>query len=1100
LISQLKTHYPGVPPLPSRTLASNELDKFARIVKSNPTENELRNAAEEIAKWSDEAITTAKERYATFLMTADQGAGPDAEHKNRVAVEMRKFEKWFQGVAHHDIPASSDDFKNELQKFEHLLEALFLEYFQIEPRVRQLAEKSDPCKEDLALLRGMLAKTSLADYFFQSALSHKWLNLLREDDIFKKPVGVVEHENGAISCPFWPQAQFLIRLAEQEPKTVSEILMEVGDTENSRVHQELVEIALKLPSTLIIEFSKKASKWIKDQYHSITSLPLRLAEFAAKLAKEGELRAAFQLADGIFDVKIDEAKYKNQHKTIRYSRPPESEAYVEDWYYREMLKICDPLFQLAPIDFIDLLCSKLSKAIWLEHKIRGNADLGTDYTYIIRPAIEESDQNHGTDRLKDSLIDHIRDLTVTLVHNGMPLDDILQIFHKCKYPIFRRLELHLLCQFAETNIDHISDWISQSNNFDDIHIHHEYFKLLSKGFGLVSADLQKNYLDWVSAGPDTKDYKEWFLQKTGAEPKEDQIQSHIAIWKLRHYAPIVSFLNTEHKAIYDTLLKDYPMDEHPDYLTYSKGWTGPTSPIDDKQLGQMSIAEVIEYLAEWKPAPGHFTPSPEGLGRFLKEDVRLRAEEYSDICDTLQPRSLRPVYIFYLFMGFGDAIKDSKILAWPKIMHLSHQLAFDDQLPEPVKSIDEFETGWVAVRKEVARLLSDALPKPNLIPFKLRESIWIIIEKLSHEEEPTLDYETKYGGSNTSPVDMSINTARGVAAHAVFQYLLWVDFNVNDGIDPKMQSHSIPPEAMPTLTRLLDSSLEPSVTIRSVVTWYLCYLAHLDLNWTRNHLDIMVPIEADQRRFRDAAFEGYFSFNNPNGLLFKNLREFFERAFDWANYPNEDDRMHRPRLNYVDHLLVYYWWGIDPLDNQNCLIKKIFEFGNVKLRAHAINSAGRSLETLLPIVPDGFDALERLQQLLDWRLLQISHLTIPPDEVVAELRPFGWWFTYGQMDRQWLLDRLFQVLTKTNGIIEWTHKVLERLVEFIQLDPLKVAQILNVILRADPSPWNIDYWHKQLSALFEGIKNTGNQDAWKICVDIINFLAERGSRSFGSLL
>lgn len=290
------------------------------------------------------------------------------------------------------------------------------------------------------------------------------------------------------------------------------------------------------------------------------------------------------------------------------------------------------------------------------------------------------------------------------------------------------------------------------------------------------------------------------------------------------------------------------------------------------------------------------------------------------------------------------------------------------------------------------------------------------------------------------------------------------------------------------------------MTIRSVVGWYIPWLAFLDLDYTQSKLDLIIPKDTEPIRFRDAAFEGYFSFNRPDGFLFKNLKTFFIRAFDWANESKSEESFHRPKQHYVEHLAVYYWWGIDPLSDGNCLIKKIFTIGNVKLRSHSIEFIGRSLETLLPVDPEGSEALKRLQELLEWRLKNIGESVLERIEIQEELKEFGWWFTYAQMDKKWLLDRLFDILSMTDGQIEWTHEVLKRLIDFVLVDPLKVARVIEMIIKADHSPWNVEYWKDHLSSLFSAIKDSNDEDAWDICKAVINFIGELGFRGFRSFL
>lgn len=1100
LIQQLHQAFPDIPSYDSQGRAYEKVAELSTLYQQNPTDKELRDKVAELDKYYSNSQMSRRQRLAAIIETINQGRSPSDEDKNRAAKALDEYRIWLTKVAHHGESVGQDEFRRKLDWFETILEILISGYFDVERHVRQLMDEPAPSPDDLHQLQQLFLRSAVIEFFFRNTSNAAWLPLLSQAGYFSRPIDIVTHPDGAISCPSWPQSVYLTKCASTAAQQVADIISKVEDTANARVHQELVEVALKLPSELIVSFSKKAKNWIRDKYHTITLLPTRLGELAAKLAAENQADAAFEVADTILDVWLDEKKYEHQKKSVGFDLPPDAEAFVEDWHYDRLLGAVSLLGEEDPNRFLHLLCNKLSKIIRLEHKARGNPDETTDYTYIARPAIEENEQNSGTDRLKDSLINHLRDASVKFVRNGTPMTEVLEVLREQKYPVFRRIELYLLTEFPETSIEEIERWISNKNNFDDTPIHHEFYILLNRAFGLTRTETQRVYLDWVVAGPDQDLYKQQIEKETGNPPSGEQVQAYSARWRLRRYAPVVSFLKGSDEELYSTLVGSVQIEEHPEFVTFSKSWVGPTSPMDAKQLGEMEVKEVLGYLSSWQPPKEHYAPSPEGLGRFLKDDVRARASEYSALIDRIDIYSIRPVYLYYLFSGLEDGVKDSKLLEWPHVLSLAQAIVLASNLPEPEKLVDDFETGWGGVRKEIASLLSQALRRPNIVPYDLRESVRKILEPLCRDSEPSLDYEAQYGGSNMSPVDMSINTVRGEATHAFFQYLLWVDQYVNDGKEPEIQTHSIPDEAMPLLVRLMDPAQEPTVTIRSVVAWYLQYLAFLDLNWTRAQLDSIFPEKVEQRALRDAAFEGYFSFNQPNGYLFRNLRPLFEHALNWANTAESEDGFHRSRQNYVDHLLSFYWWGIDPLDSEDCLIRKVFESGNAKLRVHAIESAGRSLERLLPIVPGGPEALNRLQQLFDWRIAGISSAGLPESEVVDELREFGWWFTYAQMDQAWLLSRLLDVLRLTKGRLEWTHKVLERLSQFVEIDTLKSAQAVDLIVRGDPAAWNIEYWKEHLDRLFDKIKSTQNHEAWQICVATIHFLGEQGYRSFGDLL
>lgn len=1089
--------------VPTLTVKKDSIDiveKLKELITRYQDNPELAKSYEWISEISiliDQSSFSHRFRLGELFDKCDQ-AGLSAQEKERSAKNLHEIYTWFVNVCHHREKPSIKKVLIQINRLELILEVLFRPYFEIEPEIEKLIEIDNPSKKHLNNLKSLLIKRAFIEYWFRNLENYKWLPLLKDASFFSKPIDIITHEDGCISCPSWPQASYLLKCVDSNPDLVCEIIESVEDTENARVHQELVEIALKLPGSLLNTFAGRAKNWIRDRYHTITLLPIRLAELAAKLATDGEISTALSMTDTILDVRIDDEKYKQQEKRLGYRLPPEADAFVDDWHYERLLKTIRPaIIKVAAFDYLSLICQKLSKAIRIEHKVKGDKEATVDYTYISRPAIEDHEQNTRTDRLKDHLIDYIRDISFQIVQESGSIDDILSCLRQYRYPVFLRLELYLLTEFPELGKTHIAAMLQNDELFSRQGINHEFHRLLEKAFGNATPEIQKVYYDWIASGPNIERYKATFAEN---EPSPEQIESYVALWKLRQYHPIKSCLNNEQEIICTQLEEKYEIEEHPEFDPYRTSWVGPTSPLNAKELSQQTVKEVINYLKEWTPSGGHRSPSPEGLGRFFKDDVRNRAIEYSQIADTIDLKELRPVYIYYYYTGLEESLKNKTVIDWPGITKLSEFIVTNNELPEPVKSGDDFETGWRGVRNQVARLFSEGLISANTIPFNLREKVWNIIKRLCEDSDPTLEYEAEYGGSNMSPVDMSINTVRGNAVHGLFHYLIWVDENANIGISDKDKKHSIPTEAFPVLERLFDIIKEPTLTIRSVIGWYIQWLAFLDLNYIQSKLDIMIPQDTELIQYRNACFEGYFSFNHPNRFLFKNLKPFFVGAFDWSNVSETEESIPRPKQNYVTHLATYYWWGIDDFGNDDCVTKKIFNEGNVKLRAYLIETIGRSLETLLPVIPGGPEALQRLVEMLNWRLSELEDSNIAIEQKSEEMKEFGWWFTYAQMDMKWLLDTLLKVLSITNGQIEWTHEVLKRLKDFNDIDTLKVAKATDLIVRADPAPWNIEYWQEHLCNIFESIKHSNNKDAWEVCKTTINFLGERGYRLYGKYL
>jgi hypothetical protein len=1100
LIDKLQRSFPGVPSTVPQSLASSVVADYVAFLDSHPTPEERAAKDAELRAWNDIARATSTQRNELLLETADQGASHDKATKSAAARDLRRYDKWLNGVAHHHISTTKEEFVVNLQRFEAVLEVLLFDYFDVEARVSTYIETTEPSAADGEELRYLLAKSSLQVFFFRTVKNPKWLPILRDAGFFALPVDILKHPDGAVSCPSWPQTEYLKECAADQPEDITAILLAAPITDNARVQQEFVEVALQLPAQNAAQLVPKAKKWIQGPYHTITNLPLKLAELVAKLAMEGQSSSAFTLAKAILDVRVDEKELLRQEKALGYSFPPKPDSYVREYVYKEMLSKCRVGLEAADSDrYLALLCEMLNKALRLEAKFRkGENERDIDYTYITRPAIEDADES-SSDPVVDILITAIRNAMQRMVDGGTSIETITAMLRGYKFPIFRRLEFYLLSGNAKAALPQLPEIFRQVEFFGDEPWKHEFNLLLEAGFDKVSLEDRTPYLDWINKGPDLVEVRESIQSVRHREMTNEEEVEFVERWKLRQLTPVRSGLDETRSRELDALEQKYGPRESD--LAFKKGttWVGPTSPLDAEQLSLMMPKQVIEYLTSWRPSSDHYSPSPEGLGRFLGDDVAARSKEYAELLEANLATTIRPVYLFYIFHGLEAAVKNVLDLNWENILNLSDAIVYADGLPEPDKSSDGFETGWKGVQKQIASLVSEAMQRHDGPPFQHRDRIWKLLNKLSELQDPDLAFEAQYGGTNMSPVDMSVNTGRGEAAHAVFRYALWVDRCLNRGKVEAEQNHTLPPELLPVLERFLDPHQEPTLTIRAVVGWYIQSLVFLDLEWTVKKLPLILPTEESGVALREAALEGYFAFNQPNGFLLRNIRPLFELGLGWALSNPGEKTFHDARGRCLEHILNFYWWGIEPLHGEGSLVARLFA-GPVNVRAKAIDFIGRTMKRLHPVAKGGPEALSRLSELIQWRIQECRAGKHPQNELAEELREFGWWFTYSNQDKQWLIDTLNQVLELTGGTLEWSHGVLERLEDFAADFPEETARAVSLIIRGDASPWNLDYWSPRLRKLFEALIKSGNQKAVDSMEGALHYLGENGVRDFRDLI
>src|SRR5438093_6842178 len=88
------------------------------------------------------------------------------------------------------------------------------------------------------------------EYFFNQLQSPAWIRPLLEEGFLKQPPAPELVDGGRyIRFPFWPESQYLVRMAAKAPELVITTVQSI-ETDNPRVQEDIVNIALQVPARL----------------------------------------------------------------------------------------------------------------------------------------------------------------------------------------------------------------------------------------------------------------------------------------------------------------------------------------------------------------------------------------------------------------------------------------------------------------------------------------------------------------------------------------------------------------------------------------------------------------------------------------------------------------------------------------------------------------------------------------------------------------------------------------------------------------------------------------------------------------------------------
>jgi hypothetical protein len=929
------------------------------------------------------------------------------------------------------------------------------------------------------------------EYFFSQLSSPDWIMPLKEAGMFNAPPEPVR-EGQYITFSNWPESEYLARMAERAPEIVAEVALQIPDTENTRVNDDLNKIALSIPAPLAVRFVPKAKRWATSSYTPI--FPEKLGQLIAHLARGGYGNDAIDIARVVLAVLPDPREAESGKEDNEFRFPPHPRARFELWDYSLILKKHVPsLVDATQERALELLCSLLTDAIRLSRN-RGDDLKPHDHSYIWRRGVEHPPE---VDDIPNALVSAVRDASEQIARADVAkVPAIIGILTKEEWLVFHRIALHLLRTFPDAVPELVARWLTSESNFGVLELWHEYFLLAGEQFAHLKPDEQKVILDWIDAGPDLEKYKESQERWSGERPSDEIAEKYAKYWKLKRLASFRDALPTEWKKKYTQWEAEVGPPEHPDYVNppSTVRW-GLESPKSDEDLSSMSFEQIISFLKDWQPSSDNpLGPSYEGLAQKITSLIKTNPEIYAS--EAGQFEGLEPTYVRALISGLREAVAEKKVFQWLAVINLCDWVVskpFEER--EAESSFREQDPDWMWTRGAIAHLLSDALKREASeaqIPFELRSSVWKVIERLTEDPNPSPEHETRYGGTNMEPMTLSLNTNRGEAMHCVVHYALWcrqhLDAVQQDSTESKTTGFDEMPEVRAVLEKHLDPENDPSLAIRAVYGVWMPWLIELDKEWVTNNLFRIFPPQDDLRPLRDAAWETYIIFNRPWDNTFHVLRDEYARAIELIG-KSSIERRHgeEPDRHLAEHLIVLFGRGRLGLNTEGSLLDRFFKTAPDDFREHALSFIGRSLINAEVVIPS--EVVERFQSLWSARL-QEAQSASSLFSYTGELAAFGWWFASAKFDDTWAIDQLRTVL-KLSIPVDPYHMVLERLEQITPSMPIVAVECLGLMIENDKKGEYRYSWHESITAILEAAINS--PEARQSAEALIHKLGARGS-------
>jgi hypothetical protein len=898
----------------------------------------------------------------------------------------------------------------------------------------------------LALIRESPANH---ERFFSQLQDASWLEGLEAEKFFTDPPGR-EQEDDWVRFPNWAESQYLVRVAAQAPEQVARLALGIRETDNVRVHGDILAIGSQLPGKLAKQIAAREAAFLAAYRGPMLNLADQADSLAVYLLEVGEVDAAYALLGPLLRI------HANSDQAARSRQA--AVAIIDAWQYaRTLERVWPKLAEADPKRAFGFLCERLADVI----RIGFTSPSGLELAGGWRPAIEANGQNLGNSLL-DALIDAVRDGGEQLAEAG-ELDLALAMLAEQEGTVFERISAYLIRLHGSAQ--QVREALLDRALADERATWHEYSMLMRDRFGSLGPEERRAVLEDIEA------------QAAGIE---DAGQARY--WRFRRLNLIASALEGEELAAYENLAGEFAAPENETFTSFSRSWTGPRSPFGEAELAEWEPERLLAELTEWEPGEGFEEPTPEGLARTLEAVIGEKPEPYAQAAARFT--ELEPTYVRALLGGLTKAAKEGRPFAWPETLSVGEYVIAQPREASDAEEDWDRDRHWGAARKQLADLLEEGLSEGEAeIEFAERDRVWALLAELAEDPDPDPERET-YGEDSMDPATRAINSVRGEAIFAVFRYLLWVERREEGGFG----AHSVP-EAVSVLDRHLDPEQDPSLAIRAAYGQWFSQLVRIERGWAEDLAPRVFPADPEQADLFAAAWDTYVLFTRPYAEVLDVLEESYTIAIRrLADPPRWSGFVGDPVESLGQHLIYYAAFEDRGLEEDG-LLARFWREVDETMRETTLSSVGWGLEQRTEPLPGPVE--QRFQGI--WERAEAE-----ATPGAAELAAFGSWLGASVLDGSWLLARAKGILER--GIhLQPNFAVFGSLARLAADHPKQSAELVGLMAETDKDGWAVSGSEDEAREVLRTALAAGGEAA--ACArGVIDLLGASGLVSFGDLL
>ncbi|MEH6625627.1 MAG: hypothetical protein V7739_04230 [Motiliproteus sp.] len=874
---------------------------------------------------------------------------------------------------------------------------------------------TQPTNEMIDKVLSSVKKETDRQYFFSRLNNPLWIGPLERRGYFSNPPGVKQLSDGYVQHPHWPELAFLVTVAGDAAGHITEILLALPKTDNPRVYEDILTIALKLKGQDSVRLLPKIVEYTELEHQFLAH---RYPELIQHWAIQGNIDEALEIVKKLIPFQEDPRTLEKQQLRKKEASAPrtllEPSPRFDQWEYEQLLEEgVRPLAESDPYRVSCVLIDAVASMIRMKtHPEELDRQRDEDYSEIWCRRLDKSDRDYQD--AKEALV-HTLTYACEQVYNKAPesagaLDRVLRNQH---WKVFKRLRQYLYSLHPnDQTLPWIREFILGHDDYSKREHHYEFQLMIRKaseqfGHHILSNGECSEIFDAIINGPSQEDFREWMGERYSDEGFQ-QRQHYFHRMQLR---PFSALLDGKYRDYFDQLVSEAQAEDVSDdsYSPYSSGRSGAVSyrsPKSAEDLESFMDEELLIYLNDWNDEHRDQDnwlveiniSALAGVFQSLFKERIISDEKRLAFWMAQRDRIERPIYVVSMLNAMQELIKEGdfdRLGIWSEFCGwvLSHpdSARIEDQSELGVESSEHPD--WGNSRRAVVDFIDASLSKDTDTPITARDSISNLLQQVCSQFDWRLDHSRPVLPSHDDPITEAINNTRSRALESLVYFGFWI-------------RRYLPEDTVPEVTSILSNRMGRDAEVPLTRPEYALLgrqfgnLCVLNRDWCIDQLGTLFP--KDNVPVWQDVFGSYIRFNRPAKVVFEILQGEFEYLLERLDDQTIEKAEDRELVDMLgQHLFTYYLWEVFPLTGEESLLARFYD----KTRndrehwAQLFDHAGRSLRNSGNHLDKAL--VDRAIAYFDWRFETAEPL---------ELQKFTFWLEAECLDSEWRLRSYAMIL------------------------------------------------------------------------------------------